>query len=61
MKFGNMEKLNKKLNKNLEASGIIHLLFGFSLKFKQHHRMFLNGTLTRYSPFCRAMKLKTST
>ena len=33
-----------KLNANLVASGVIHLLFEFCLKFKQHHRMFLKGT-----------------
>ena len=33
-----------RLNENLVALGFIHLLFGFCLKFKQHHRMFLKGT-----------------
>lgn len=29
-----------KLNENLIVSGLIHLLIGFCLKLKQHHRMF---------------------
>lgn len=50
-----------KLSEKLVALVIIDLLFGFCFKFKQYYRMFLKGTLTCYSPYCRAMKLKTST